>query len=178
MKRLRINMIDLAEAFELGGQDFAYYLDRETGEVLMVGSEAQHLLNQIYEAAGSAEPGAPVDLDGALERRGVGNWLKETVKTAHRIDRGFGSRYLQVPESDSFAGYADMKAFIESVPDRAFADRLWTAIQGKGAFHRFKDTLAAQPALEQRWFKFKEEQMRARMAEWLAAQEIEAEGVP
>jgi hypothetical protein len=38
-------------------------------------------------------------------------------------------------------GYGDMRDFIGTVTDDALAGRLGVAIQGKGAFRRFKDTL-------------------------------------
>jgi hypothetical protein len=49
------------------------------------------------------------------------------------------------------------------------------AIQGKGAFRRFKDTLARSPSEEQRWYAFQEERLRARVREWLEEEELEPE---
>ena len=176
MKRLRIDLGELAFAFEHSSWEISYYLDTETGAVLMVGEESRRMLNHIYETHGDQE--RRVDLDAVLARRELVQWVKDDLKIAHRIDSGFGSRYLQVPESDSLEGYADMKAFIETLDDRPFADKLWSAIQGKGAFRHFKDTLAAQPGEQQRWLAFKDEQVHLRIAGWLESIGIEAEGGP
>jgi Uncharacterised protein family (UPF0158) len=173
MKRLRIDLGELAYAFEHGSWEISYYLDTESGEVLLVGEESRRMLDHIYETYGDQE--RHVDLDAVLGRRELVEWVKDDLKTAHRIDSGFGSRYLQVPESDSLEGYADMKGFIETVENHAFADKLWSAIQGKGAFRRFKDALAAQPGEEQRWLAFKAEQVRLRIAGWLVSNDIEVE---
>ena len=174
MKRLRIDLVELADAFEHGSWELSYYLDSESGEILMVGQETRHMLDHILETYGDET--RQVDIDAALQHRDLVAWMKDDLKTAQRIDSGYGSRYLQVPESDSLEGYADMKAFIESLDDeRKFADRLWSAIQGKGAFRRFKDTLAAQPAVEARWFAFKDEQVRRRSATGLESIGGEAE---
>jgi len=173
MKRLRIDLGELAFAFEHSSWEISYYLDTESGEVLMVGEESRRMLDHIYETYGGEQ--RRVDLDAVLARRELVQWVKDDLKVAHRIDSGFGSRYHQVPESDSLEGYADMKAFIETVADQPFADKLWSAIQGKGAFRRFKDTLASQPAEEQRWLAFKDEQVRLRTAEWLESIGVEAE---
>ena len=173
MKRLRIDLGELAFAFEHSSWEISYYLDTESGEVLMVGEESRRMLDHIYETYGGEQ--RTVDLDAVLARRELVQWVKDDLKVAHRIDSGFGSRYHQVPESDSLEGYADMKAFIETVADQPFADKLWSAIQGKGAFRRFKDTLATQPPEEQRWLAFKDEQVRLRTAEWLESIGVEAE---
>ena len=176
MKRLRIDLGELAFAFEHGSWEISYFLDTESGEVLLVREESRRMLDHIYETYGGVE--RRVDLAAVLQRRELVEWLKDELQTAHRIDSGFGSRYFQVPVSDSLEGYADMKAFIESVDDRQFADRLWSAIQGKGAARHFNATLAAQPAAEPRWLAFKDEQVRLRIAGWLESIGIEAEDAP
>jgi len=54
-------------------------------------------------------------------------------------------RWLWVRNTGSRAGYRDMAEFIDTVTDPDRADRLGIAIQGRGAFRRFKDTLARWP---------------------------------
>jgi hypothetical protein len=66
-----------------------------------------------------------------------------------------------------------MERFIRRVEDDHLQDRLWHAIQGRGAFRRFKDTLARYPALEERWYEFKAAQIEQRMRDWLDAHDIE-----
>jgi Uncharacterised protein family (UPF0158) len=175
MKRLRIDLSKLGFAFEHSNWETSYYLDVETGEVLMVGEETHRMLERIYESQGG-KSAAEVDIDSALEQRELAGWASDSLKTAHRIEAGFGARYVQVPASDSFEGYADMKAFIETTGDETLHDTLWSAIQGKGALRRFKDTLAARPGEGNRWLAFKEEQVLRRITEWLESIGIEAEG--
>jgi hypothetical protein len=57
---------------------------------------------------------------------------------ADRVDRSYGSRYVAAPQADSHEGYRDMEDFISTVKDERLLDRLWQAIQGRGAFRRFK----------------------------------------
>jgi hypothetical protein len=52
---------------------------------------------------------------------------------------------------------------------------LEVAIQGKGAFRRFKDVLARDPAEQQRWFAFQMERLNTRVREWLADKGVRAE---
>ena len=47
------------------------------------------------------------------------------------------------------------------------------ALDGRGAFRRFKDVLADYPAERERWFGFRDECLRQAMDEWLADHDIE-----
>ncbi|MFP4038026.1 MAG: UPF0158 family protein [Desulfobacteraceae bacterium] len=76
-------------------------------------------------------------------------------------------RYEQVPSVDSREGYKDMEDFIETVEDEHLAELLEVAIDGRGAFRRFKDVLLNYPEERERWFRFKDERMRERVLEWL-----------
>lgn len=46
------------------------------------------------------------------------------------------------------------------------------AIEGRGAFRRFKDVLLEFPQLREQWFAFHETRMRRRALEWLADHEV------
>ncbi len=65
-------------------------------------------------------------------------------------------------------GYADMEDFIAQLRDPRARDLLERAIEGKGAFRRFKDTLYDFPELRQAWFAFHDARMQRRALEWLA----------
>ena len=56
-----------------------------------------------------------------------------------------------------------------TIPDPDLADRLDRAIQGKGAFGRFKNHLARHPTAFARWISFSAEHQRGRARQWLAA---------
>jgi Uncharacterised protein family (UPF0158) len=61
-----------------------------------------------------------------------------------------------------------MEVFIGTLTDPNQADRLQIAIQGRGAFRRFKDILGLPPHELDRWFSFSEERQRGRARTWLA----------
>jgi predicted nucleotidyltransferase len=68
--------------------------------------------------------------------------------------------------------YHDMEDFSASVRDPRARDLLLRAIQGRGAFRRFKDTLFDFPDLSKAWFAYHESCLERRAIEWLAAEEI------
>jgi Uncharacterised protein family (UPF0158) len=79
------------------------------------------------------------------------------------------SRWLRVDCEGSRASYHDMAEFITTIHDPDLADRLDRAIQGKGAFGRFKNQLAHHPTAFDRWFRFSAERQRGRARRWLAS---------
>jgi len=91
---------------------------------------------------------------------------EDTVKLKDRIDEDF-DRYERIPKAESHEGYEDMVDFIATVEDEHLAELLEVAINGKGAFRRFKDVLLNYPEERERWFKFKDERMEERALEWL-----------
>ena len=119
------------------------YLDRQTGEVLTDSSDY------------------PLDILPDEEDENFEEAIAE-----------FESCYLQISQGDSRDGYEDMEDFIETVQDKHLQDLLGVAIQGRGAFGRFKDVLRrSEYFLERnRWFAFSEEREYSRAVEWLTAE--------
>ena len=60
-------------------------------------------------------------------------------------------RYLRIDPASSREQYRWMERFVSSVSDPPLRERLLIAIDGKGAFRRFKDVLLAFPAERERW---------------------------
>ena len=90
----------------------------------------------------------------------------ETVKMKNQIEEVLG-RYEPIPKSESFEGYRDMQAFIATVEDEHLTELLEVAINGKGAFRRFKDVLLNYPTEREKWFEFRDSRMEERALEWL-----------
>lgn len=84
---------------------------------------------------------------------------KETEKLRDRIDDK-PERYERIPKVESYEGYRDMEDFIATVEDEHLAELLEVAINGKGAFRRFKDVLLHYPEERERWFRFRDERMQ------------------
>ena len=173
MPKLEIDWGDLAVAFENASWMMNYYLDSETGQVLLVSDEDQGELERIRErivGAGSQE--AP-DFAQAIEELGVPDWQQEGLLLADKVERDATGRYIEIQKADSGDGYRDMQEFISTVQDQGLQDRLWRAIQGRGAFRRFKDVLLEHPGERERWFDFGDERVDKRMLYWLEEMGIE-----
>jgi len=65
--------------------------------------------------------------------------------------------------------YQDMVEFADAITNQGAGRRLARAIQGKGAFRRFKDQLHEEyPDLLPAWYAFREARGRRRAVQWLA----------
>jgi hypothetical protein len=82
--------------------------------------------------------------------------------------------YLRVEPVSSREQYRWMERFIATVGEGDLRDKLVAAIDGKGAFRRFKDVLMSFPVDRERWFTFRSERLRACMETWLGTHGIEA----
>jgi hypothetical protein len=69
----------------------------------------------------------------------------------------------------SWIWYQDMADFADAITDERAGRRLARAIQGKGAFRRFKDELHEEhPDLLPAWYAFRDTRASGRAAQWLA----------
>ena len=115
--------------------------------------------------------GDPMTGGGRVDLRSGEVWPQPVLEDAVDIDEDDeldAGWWLPVRSEGSREGYRDMQDFIAAVPDEDRRDRLAIAIQGRGAFRRFKDVLARWPEEFERWYAFSEERQRGRARAWLA----------
>jgi predicted nucleotidyltransferase len=130
-----VNLGELSAALEDHSYENTWWLDPETGEVV--------LWNDYAEEEGEPDP----------EERGL----------------------RPIEPTPSGEGYGDMEDFIELVRDIRARGLLGRAIEGRGAFRRFKDTLFEFPELREAWFRFHDVRLERRAIEWLVDEGLVAE---
>jgi len=126
------------------------------------------------EELGSVLEGDPVRGGGRIDLRNGEVWPHSVFDDfldddEEEVDED-DSRWLWVDPQGSREGYRDMEVFIDTIDDCALVDRLSIAIAGRGAFRRFKDVVAADPAAAERWYTLSEDRRRGRARAWLAAE--------
>jgi uncharacterized protein UPF0158 len=82
--------------------------------------------------------------------------------------------YLRIDPVSSREQYRWMERFIPMVENTELRGKLTQAIDGKGAFRRFKDVLMNYGLERERWFAFRSERLRTFMEAWLSAHAIQA----
>ncbi|AUX47431.1 hypothetical protein SOCE26_089520 [Sorangium cellulosum] len=79
------------------------------------------------------------------------------------------ANYLRIDPVSSREQYRWMERYIPMVEDMELQAKLSQAIDGKGAFRRFKDVLMSYGPERERWFAFRSERLRIFMEAWLSA---------
>ncbi len=79
------------------------------------------------------------------------------------------SEYMRIEPVSSREQYRWMERFIPLVEDTELRQKLLHAIDGKGAFRRFKDVLMSFVEERERWFVFRSERLRVFMEAWLSS---------
>ncbi len=87
-------------------------------------------------------------------------------------------RFVHLDPASSREQYRWMERFVQSVADPTLRERLILAIDGKGAFRRFKDVLLSYPVERDRWFTYRGNLLHIYINGWLAAQDILLGEVP
>ncbi|MGI9952926.1 UPF0158 family protein [Moorellaceae bacterium AZ2] len=131
MRRLEIDFEEIAMALESNRDLNDYYLDLETGELVVIPAE---LLERDWDEE------SPSSLP---------DWERELIPLARELQEG-SERYEPIPQIPSYEIYNLMVKFAETVTDRRLRRLLSVALDGKGAFGRFKSVLAEYPAERER----------------------------
>jgi Uncharacterised protein family (UPF0158) len=88
------------------------------------------------------------------------------------------SAYVRVEPVSSREQYRWMERFIQMLDPGDLRDELVLAIDGRGAFRRFKDVLMVNAAERERWFAFRSERLKVFMEAWLEAHALHAVARP
>jgi len=154
MKKLAVDISEIAELMDTMFDENECYLDLQTGKTVVIPSE---LLR--WE-------------DDEDDPSGVPDWEKDLLPVVEEIEAG-SERYAPIPEPDSREAYDDMVRFASTVTDPDLREHLDIALDGSGAFRRFKNVLYNHESQRQRWFRFKEEALTERARDWLRELDIE-----
>ena len=95
------------------------------------------------------------------------------------IDSGLAADHLvHIEPLDSRVEYGWMVDFAAASRDARLRDRLEVALDGRGAFRRFKNVLLGQAAERERWFALRDERLHEAAREWLAGHDVEPPTAP
>ena len=87
------------------------------------------------------------------------------------IEENYGTRYLRLPTKYEINEYHIMEEFIWTLEDEK-VNKLEGAIQGRGAFRRFKD-MVNRMGISQQWYNFQAEYYRKLAIEWCKENSLE-----
>lgn len=169
---MKIDVEELLSAFTWSSDDMEHVLDRNTGRVLLITTDDRRVYEDLLEMQESEPSLSFADACAKLDEAG---WQIQSLENVREVEEDRSDRFIAVPTLESREGFQDMESFIETVEDEHIRDLLAVAINGRGAFRRFKDVIAGWPIERERWFSFHRERNIERIKEWLEGEEITLE---
>lgn len=129
---------DIAEKLDEVNNEWRIFLNTKTGEFVSV--QQDHL--------GIAE-----DLDEDDDLSGYRDWEQEAIREAVCLLENWDD-YAELPTQYDIHEYSIMEDFAYATKDTVKREKLCRALQGKGAFRRFKDTVI-YTGLEETWYAYR-----------------------
>ncbi len=155
MKKLRIDIAEIASAMENDRSSNEFCLDTNTGEVVVVPDD-------LISTVSSDE----------VDEEQMPEWERELLPVARALEDG-SNRYACIPEVDSYEIYELMQLFALDRDNEELRNLLVVALDGKGAFGRFKRVLDHYSEDRDEWYREKDELMKVLVSEWLLSLDIE-----
>ena len=81
--------------------------------------------------------------------------------------------WVEIPRVESHDAFRTMQTFVDSLDEVDVQRRLHSSLQGRGAFRRFRETIAEFPDLRNRWETTQREDLLQRALTFLATLDIE-----
>jgi hypothetical protein len=144
---------EIVDALEMQFEERPNYLDRQTGQVEMVFRDVLRLV----EADDSADM--------------LPEWQQREFDIAEALFED-PDRFVRLPTQWDIHEWEIMREFAESVEPERLSRDLLQALQGKGAFRYFKDTLRRYRR-EQSWYDYRTGALREIAVDWCKENEIE-----
>ncbi|MDI6890575.1 MAG: UPF0158 family protein [Thermodesulfovibrionales bacterium] len=178
MKKLRVNFDEIQKAMEDVVRDsFDYFLDLRTGEIIALSEDIlSEVRVRLYEG-NYDDIGDNIEYIQFDEEPDLPYWMEDEVELALEVLLGEDGRYIRIPERDSSGAHNIMADFIETVKDPALKEELTNALDGKGAFRRFKNVLIDYPKERKRWHGYNAKAMKKIIIEWLESIGVKPEQI-
>lgn len=147
VKRISSKLVEkIASEMELVSSDVDVYVDLETEQCIAVTRLDLEMLDDEM-------------LDDTPE------WQQTNVVLIKSILEDDGKRYLKLPDSFEINDYKLMTQFAESLSQKSIRSKLQRALDGAGAFQRFKSAIRDND-LEQDWYSFKARALHELALQW------------
>jgi hypothetical protein len=170
IKTLKVNFDDIQKAMEDVSRDtFDYYFDAETGQVISFSEEImREITSRLYDSdfEDIREGIEYIEFD---EEPDLPDWMLDEVDLTLEVLLNREERYVRIPERRTSDAYQSMVDFIKTVEGPMLKEELSLALNGKGAFRKFKDILINHPKERKRWHGYDAKTMKREIRAWLSS---------
>lgn len=150
-----VKLKDIVDEMEMQIDEYRKYLNKETGEIVTVSSEELSIAEESEEDDDFSQ---------------YPDWQQDSIKSAIDVIVNW-ENYIELPDKWEINEYDIMEEFCGSIKNDRVSNALYSAIQGRGAFRRFKDAII-RFGVEDDWYKFRDEALKQVAIEWCEENEI------
>jgi hypothetical protein len=151
-----ISLKEIANRLDCFMDEWKQYLNKKTGDIVEIKIEYLSI----------AEESDEDDDFGEYE-----DWEQDAIREASDLVENWGD-YVELPDREEVNEYRIMENFCYSQEDDKLRNKLCYAIDGKGAFGRFRD-LIIQHGIEKEWDSYKQGILSEIVREWCEFNEID-----
>jgi hypothetical protein len=141
----KVKLDDILEALEFSNEEVNYYYNKITSEIISIGEEEVRI----------------ADADSIDH---YPEWQREIIEAAIDIEENWDN-YISLPSRFDINEYDIMVEFCDSLDNDRKSDELLSALNGKGAFRRFKDA-AIRLNVENKWYNYRDAALRKIAMDW------------
>ena len=154
---VKIKLSEIVDSMDCQSDDLTAYLNRENGKIEMVPDEST-VVSEEGEEQEEANGMFGIGVEDAF-------LVKEIIQ---------GKKWISLPSKFDIHDHQIMEDFCLSQKDPVRRDRLLTAIQGRGAFARFKG-IAGELGILEKWYEFKKAEYSEIAKQWCDRNGVEFE---
>lgn len=156
-----VKLQDIVDEMEMQMDECHKYLNTEIGEIITVSSEDLGIAEESDEDDDFSE---------------YPDWQRDSINEALDVLMNWGSgKYIELPDKWDIHEYSIMEGFCGYVGNDRIGNALYSAIQGRGAFRRFKDAVFRY-GIEDSWYKFRDDALKKLAIEWCKHNNVSYEG--
>lgn len=157
---VKAKLDDLVDGIQCQTDEGTSYFDRETGECIQVTDQDWELIEVADE-----------------DERELEDWEEEALAQVRAIHEDKAGRFVELPDAHEVRAWDMMADFAQEQDNAAARAGLLRAIEGRGAFRRFKD-LVIDLGLSDKWYAFRDARYAAEARAWAERHDIEIADEP
>ncbi len=143
---LPVKLNDIIDEMEIQSDGHSYYLNRKTGEIVLVTDEHSSLAEDEEDISHYSD------------------WEQEAIQVAIDVLES-EEDYISLPSQFDIHEYEIMEEFCLSLDDEKLKGKMYRSIKGSGGFRRFKDNIF-EYGIEQNWFQYRREAFKRKAIDW------------
>lgn len=151
MNKIKLN--DIIDAVQFHSDEFFSYIDKRTNTVCLISQEAFSL--------------AEYSKDDYPE------WMSNMIQLAKAYSED-STNFIELPSQYDVDEYSMMQNFAFSLSSENHKENLLIALQGKGAFRRFKEVVIYL-GIANKWHQYRDKQYKEFILEWCETEGIKVE---